>query len=149
MLQCPTCGYRTFAADSTVLARVQITATEDGEYSQEEIHLYASDWRDLQCGRCARTVREDQARDAFAAATLADCVPDDIYAWFEARLHDYPDPTSAGHASCLTIAAAWNFWRWQLDHGCAPPGADRACLVCGAPSETDYCGDCPVGRRDL
>jgi hypothetical protein len=126
MLQCPTCGHRTFEAGITISACVRITATEDGDYCEQETDSHGRTWHNLQCGRCARYTEEDDARAAFNAATLADCVPDDIYEWFEARFHDYPDQANAGHESCLSIADAWNFRRWQEANGYEPEGAPHA-----------------------
>jgi hypothetical protein len=79
MLQCPTCGHRTFEAGITISARVRITATEDGDYCEQETDSHDRTWHNLQCSRCERYVEEDDARDAFAAATLYAGVRDDIY----------------------------------------------------------------------
>jgi hypothetical protein len=116
MLQCAYCGHRTFETDITLSARVRLTGTEDGDYQEEEIDRYNCDWHILECCQCGEPCDEALAREAFDAAT-GDGLDDDIYAWYEAQTATAPQETHPAQESTMAIAQAWQFWRWQQEHG--------------------------------
>jgi hypothetical protein len=115
MIQCPTCGYRTFCAGLTVYGQVRLTGQSDGDYTEQEIYPCDREWHQLTCERCAAVTDEKTARQAFDAEALDADMPDEIYEWLESWCLAYPKVDHPANESASTIAGAWNLWVWRQE----------------------------------